>query len=356
MRHLRFAFLLLGLLFLSYCGSDDGVTEQIAIPDTFTVDIPSSLSSPTGTLSGRTSGDGDGVIEGDEIYESLRHFINIGEQSAEIVEYVLQVGAALEQANVTTFTFTGDEDGREKRIDIVRNSTRGGVTFDYEMTLVDTEEDDRALQMLWNTSPMTGIAILNPYQLERTTDTSPDVHVRVDYSTINDIYDEFMLVTISGIDPIDDGDIDNLALFAGRVGDEVDVIGNSNHPNLTIIDETFAGGRNYAFVGRANENSGIGVAKLALPPSTVNTSNVLDPYSVFSVLEDEIQSVGITDQALIDQILVNAQSPAYFNSSGFISAGPDNVPDGFSSSFIDLSSLTPFIPDDVRTLEVTFIP
>jgi hypothetical protein len=273
MKSFRILTLLAGLVFLNYCSSEDPAIREVDVPDNFTIDIPGSISSNSGSLSGRTDGDGDGIIEGNEIYESLRGFIYIGETSAEIMEFVLEIGAGMETAGVRSFTFTGDADGRDKRIDITDNVTRGGVSFDFEMTMVDVENEDQALQFLWNTDPVAGVGILNPYQIERTNDPEETAFVRIDYSENVSGYDAVMQVQISGLAVVENGDIDNMALFVGKNGDLIDVIGNSNHPNLVIVDESYTGGRNYAFVGRGDESSDLGVVELALPPSSTETNS-----------------------------------------------------------------------------------
>ncbi|MEP1094233.1 MAG: hypothetical protein ABJG78_03950 [Cyclobacteriaceae bacterium] len=357
MKAIKAIFLLSSLIFLSNCGSDDSVnTDSIIIPNSFTVDVPSSISSNTGALSGRTNGDGDGFIEGDEIYESLRGFIYVAEESAEIVEFVLDVAEELEKAEVTSFTFTGEEDGREKRISLAQNVTKGGATFQFEMTVFDTENEDQALQLVWSANPIEGIAIINPYHLERTGGANPETFIRISYSENLFGYQEGMQVQIAGLEAEENGDIDNMALFVGRNGEEVDVIGNSNHPNLVIVDEGFIGGRAYAFVGRANETTNIAVVDLALPPSSASsTTDLFEDYSVFSVLEEEIESAGIVDQTTIDAILVEAQSPAYFDATGFVTSGEANKPLDFSAIFVDLTGLTPFVPSEVQNLKISFV-
>jgi len=355
MKTLKILFLLSTAVFLSNCGSDDEVAKTLDVPASFTVNIPDAISSNSAALSGRTDGDGNGFIEGNEIYESLRGFIYVGEEAAGIMEFVLDVAVELEAADLRTFEFTGDADGRPKRIDIVENVTRGGNSFEYEMRMVDVENEDLALQLLWNTNPVIGIGILNPYQIERKEETSADTFIRIDYGDRVLGYDAVMQVQISGLDVVENGDIDNMSLFVGRMGDLIDVIGNSNHPNLIILDDTFEGGRSYVFVGRGDETSNIGVVKLALPPSGPTTGNYFETHSVFSVLQSEIQSIGISDQSVIDDILQEAQSPAYFDADGFITSGEDNKPIDFSSVFVDLSSLEAFVPTDIRELKINFI-
>jgi signal peptidase I len=356
MKSIKLIALLLSFAFLVACSSDDEVPSQIDIPSNFSVDIPQSISDNAGGLNGRVSGDGDGMIEGNEIYESLRGFIKIGEGSAEIIELTLLVGVALEVQNVRSYTFESEDDGREKRIDITEGVTRGGTAYDYEMTMVDTENDEMALQLLWNTDPVQGVGILKPYNIDRTEHTDAiDAFVRIDYSEDDATYDATMTVSIAGLETPQNGDIDNLKMFVGKKGDIVDVMGNSNHPNIVIIDEDFTGGRNYAFVARGDESTDLGVAKLALPPSATTTDDVLVDYSVYAVLDAEIKKLGITDQDLIDEYLAEALSPAYFNNDGFITSGPDNKPVSFSDEFVDLTGMNPFVPNDVKNLTLDFI-
>ncbi|MEP1034987.1 hypothetical protein [Ekhidna sp.] len=356
MKNLKLIALLISFSFMIACSSDDEVTSSIDIPAQFSVDIPQPISANAGGLSGRTSGDGDGVIEGDEIYESLRHFIKIGEGSAEIVELTLLVAVALEVQNIRTFTFESEDDNREKRIDLVEGVTRGGVAYDYEMTMIDVADNEMALQLLWNTDPVEGVAILKPYNINRDEQTDePNAFVRIEYSEDDATYDATMTVSIAGIQPVDNGDIDNMKMFVGKKGDIVEVMGNSNHPNIEIVDPNFTGGRNYAFVGRGDESTDLGVIKLALPPSSTTTSDVLEDFSVFAVLEAEINAVANLDQSIIDAILAEALSPAYFNNDGFITSGTDNKPASFDAAFVDLSGMNPFVPNDIQNLEIDFI-
>lgn len=357
MKVLKYVAAIVILVIMSRCDSaNDVIRREVTVPTKFTVEIPSSISSRTGALTGRTAGDGDGIIEGDEIYESLRYFINIGEKSAEIVEFTLVLAAALEVQNVDVYSFDSDEDGRSKTLELFRNVTRGGIAYEYEMTLTDEDAGELALQLLWNNSPVEGVAILRPFYIDRVENVDEEnAFLRIDYSENDPTYESSMLVSISGLQTLENGDIDNFKMFAGRNGDVVEVMGNSNHPNLTIIDEGFSGGRNYAFVGRGDESTDLGVVKLALPPSAVSTGDVLEQYSVFSVLEEEIRSAGITDQDVIDAILIEAKSPAYFNSAGFITSGVENKPASFSDTFVDLGGMNPFVPSEVKNLTIDFI-
>lgn len=335
---------------------DDAFVSDVDVPDTFSIDIPDALSSDIGTLSGRSSGDGDGIIEGNEIYESLRYYIHFGEQAAEIIETSLSIAAVLENSTLLrSINFTG-EDGREKRMQLKDNVTKGGVNYAHEFTIIDEVTAQQALQLLWNNNPVEGISILRPFYLDQTAHADiPGVFMRIDYSENSLLYDASMTVSMVGMDPVENGDIDNIKMFVGKKGDVVEVIGNSNHPNLTILDENFTGGRNYAFVGRGNQVSNLGVIKLALPPSGTDRANILSDYSVFNVLESEILSVVDLSDATIDEILAEAQSPAFFNENGFITSGVNNQPVNFDNTFVDLTGMEPFIPNDIKNLSVAFI-
>lgn len=344
------------ILFATACGDDEEPSVTVDVPETFTVDIPNTLSSQSGgSLNGRTTGECDNFVEGNEIYASLRYFIWLGEESAEIAERSLIIATFLNNQNVTSLTFESEDDGRLKRLELTRDVTRAGVSYENELMMFDEESNGRALQLLWNTNPVSGVAILNPYNIDRIENTNPDAFLRIDYTEDDPSYEASMLVSISGLDPEED-EVSNIKMFVGRNGDVVEVRGNSDHPNLTIIDPDFTGGRNYAFVGRGDESADLGVVNLALPPSNVSTSDVFSNYSVKAVLQAEIASTGINlGTELENCILQDAESPAYFNASGFIDAGVDNKPVAFDSEFVDLSGLNPFVPVDIRDMEVDFI-
>jgi len=345
-------FLFLGLI---SCSEDELAGRTVDIPSKFSVDIPSAISSATGGLNDRISGDGDGVIEGEEIYAALPHFIRLGEASAEIVEATLIVGAVLETLGFESFETDETEDGRAKRFEINEDVVRGGVSYQYELTMTDVEDGELGLQLLWNADPaVEGVGILRPYYIDRIENEDIDAFVRINYSEDDPIYDATMTVSIAGVETVDQGDIDNLKMFVGRKGEMVDVIGNSNHPNVKLIDEGFEGGRNYAFVGRGDEANNLGVVKLALPPSYVDTEEVLETYSVFNVLQTEINAVSNLDQSIIDAVLAEAGSPAYFDADGFISSG-QTVPEGFAAEFVDLEGANPFVPVQVRDLKIAFL-
>lgn len=327
-------------------------SQELQLPTSFSIDIPSSISNNDFELGGRVSE--EGVIKGEDIYRAVPGFIKIGETSAEIIDLALVLGSVLQSSNVRAFTIEDSEDGRAKHFEINEDVVRNGVNYQFEMTAIDVADDELALQLLWNNSPVEGIGVLRPYYLNRSETENPNAFVRINYSEDDPIYDATMTVSVVGLEMENINDPDNIKMFVGRVGDTVDVIGNSNHPNAVIIDDTFSGGRNYAFVGRGNESENIGVIELSLPPSSVQIADVLELYSVYNVLEEEIAAVANLDQSTIDNVLSEAGAPAYFNESGFIASG-DTFIDGFSSDFISFEGIQPFVPVEVRDLEVSFL-
>ena len=95
-----------------------------------------------------------------------------------------------------------------------------------------------------------------------------------------------------------------------------------------------------------------------MPPSSVSTAEgILEEYSIFNVLEDEMMAVGITNPDLIEFILQNAHAPAYFvGEEGFAGSG-DDIPEhpGFTSEFINLAGLSPFVPNEIKNLKIDFL-
>ena len=55
----------------------------------------------------------------------------------------------------------------------------------------------------------------------------------------------------------------------------------------------------------------------------------------------------------LDAQIINLDAPAYLNEDGFISAGA-SLPTGFTEDFVDMSDLSPYIPIDIKNLEIKF--
>ncbi len=358
-RGVRFLPLVLISLLLAGCNEEAALTDpedlvlNEILPGEITLDIPDALSFNTTLAGGRVRQ--EGIIEGDDIYNNLRAFIWVGESSKEILNDLFELMVIANIDSAVAFSIISDEDGRQKDFELKQRTSLDSRNFRFQMNVND-EDGSRAAQLFWNTNPIEIVAFLKPYDINRTEEESlADLFYKIDYTQDDSDYEESMLVSISNI-PESTG-LNNLQMFVGKNGDIIEVFGNSNHPNITLINPSFTGGRNYAFVARGDAVLDLGVAAVALPPSAVDTNEgLIDDFSVFSVFEDELMTVGITDQEVIDLVLANASAPAYFvGEDGFISSGttiPDNP--AFSNSFIDLSGLTPFVPRDIRDLDLIF--
>lgn len=352
----KLTILILSVLFIYACTEEsDQIDDQQTgdLPEKFTVDIPRTLSNPAGLSAGRV-----GNVEqlsASDIYGGLRGFIYVGEQAAMALEEIIKVAAIAKISGLNEFTIESEDDGVSKTFYFNNNVTYGSESYANELIVTD-EGGEYALQVVWNANPVSGVAILNPYYLNHEEGTDLiDTYYQLEYSESTDGNTQEMTVSVAGI-PTDEG-LDNLKMTVIKTGDIVEVFGNSNHPNLTIVNEDNPVDRNYAFIGRADVSSDVAVAEVALPPSSVATNDVMDDYSLFNVIDADIKSVGITDQDAIDAYLANAVPPAYFDDvTGFLGAGED-VPSNaaFTAEFNDLSDLSPFVPSDVADLSIGFL-
>lgn len=352
--------LLIGFVF-TQCKKDEPEEQAPAksiVPARFKVDIPESISAFD--MKKSTSSD---TLAGNEIYQHLRSFIFIGESAADIV-HNLMVAIAVYQINKPmNLTFIGDKDQRPKNLVCIENSTFENVTYEFQLTIIDanssTEADGgKAIQVFWNTSPIKGVAILKPYNIDRTSNTNvPDAIYRIDYNEDGSLgYDAHMFVSIAGL-PQDTNRfaLNTLKMFAGKKGNIVDVYGNSNHPNAKFFtNET---GFNWAFVASGSQVDNVGIAEVGLPPSDLNSvsrTEILDTYSIYNVFYTQVhQAYPTADSAAIAPYLVNTQAPGYFNNYGFIQGGTaPNANYSTLESRIDL--LTPFSPSEVSNLTLNF--
>ncbi|HBF87095.1 MAG TPA: hypothetical protein DDX39_00525 [Bacteroidales bacterium] len=365
MKYFLLAFLSIAVL-LNSCkkdddNDDDNKTTNI-MPSKFKVDIPESISSTD--LQKSTS---DAPLQGNEIYENLRTFIHIGEFSADVVSEIMQAIATHGIDEAMTFSFVSDDDGRTKDVAVTENVSINDVTWEYALLMQD-EDGDTAMQILWNRDPVVGIATLNPYDMNRNENEAlQNVMYQVEYSEAGDMgYENHMIVQISGWPIVENYSINNLKMFAGKNGTTIDVFGNSNHPIARLVDSTYTEGLNWAFVAQGFTDSDIATAKVALATCNLqDTTNMFEDYSIYSVLNNELHSVydpyitewgNDTIQAIFNYYLQNTHAPAYFDETGFVSCGVSNMPStpsGFSN--LSLSGLKPYIPYDIDNLLVKFL-
>ena len=358
------------VLIIASCDSNPDVTpREDLLPQQFRVDIPSSLSNSE-LANGRVIPNGrvkDDTVRGNDIYELLGVFIEIGDEAGELVEEIINGVRRNNIDRVITLTYISDDDNREKNLVVVDNSDFEGRTWDYQLTVTDADSEGeadggKAMQVFWNVGqPVEGIAILKPFNIDRVANEfGGDAIFRIDYAETGEFgYEAHMEVQISGLplpSPlIDQFAIDNLKMFAGKNGNTIDVRGNSNHPNAQFFngDQGF----NWAFVASGDEILDIGVAEVGLPPSGLNETDrsvLLEEYSINNVFIREVTASfpGLTEE-LIAPFLVETEAPGYFSDEGFLSGGtsPGVAWDGLAARLGDLS---PFNPSEVSSLTLDF--
>lgn len=338
------------------CGDDEdpqpGSAQVNIVPENFTVDIPSSISDPN---SGGKLGSRNSLFDMSFIYIGLPVFIHIGEASAEIVQEIMTVIRLYNLDKAQSFEFTSDDDGRVKTVRIEEQITIGVESYEYGMEIKDKIDNAIAMQVFWNNSPVEGFAIMNAYQMDRQNNDSSTLNTfyRVRYSENISNADAEMEVWISGIPPIpsDTGSIVNMRMLVSKTADIVTVIGNSHHPYFSFWGgQSGVVGRNYTFRARGDDENEIGIAEVALPPS--NTSSVSQIFNTYNILEVCKSEYGDG----VESLLFNYKAPGYFSESGgFLGDGDYNAdPALWTESFTNLSGLRPFIPRDIRDLQLGF--
>ncbi|HEY9046045.1 MAG TPA: hypothetical protein VIN08_09115 [Ohtaekwangia sp.] len=360
--------LALSIMFTACETNQDEKSQDSILPETFSVDIPASISnsSANGRLSGgRVEGD---TVKGNDIYINLGTFIAVGKASSILVEQFIAGIRRYKIDRVMSITYVGDDDQRVKNLVVSSDVSFEGADWDYALTITDAESEGqadggKALQIFWNkTSKVKGIAIIKPYNCDRITNANAkDAIFRIDYSEFGEHgYDAEMQVRIAGLplaSPLTDPySISSLQMFAGKKGDVVDVYGNSNHPNAVLLSGTT--GFDWAFVASGSDPDNIGVAEVGLPPSTLDSDDrtvLLKEYSIKNVLTKEITAVwpGI-DQNALAAYLSTTSAPGYFNNTqGFISGGtsPGAKWDVLAKR---LDALSPYNPKDVSELTISF--
>jgi hypothetical protein len=343
------------------------------LPERFKVEIPTSLSSTQaggGNTKSANSTNAD-TIKGNAIYQNLNTFIAVGEASADVVIHII---AAITIYNINepmTLTFEGEDDHRAKNLVVLQDADYSGRTWEYMLTITDAESESeadggKALQIFWNTSPIDGIAILKPYNCDRIKNSNAkDAIFKIEYSeTGTDKYERYMIVEIAGFPmpaaKLEPFAINSLKMFVGRNGNNVDVYGNSNHPNAKFFtDKT---GFDWAFVASGLDNQNIAVAEVGLPPCNLDENNrdvLLKDYSIKNVLTAEInqwfiETIGFRpDSSDLAGYLKNADAPGFFADHGFIQGGV--APSDDYNPLVDrIQSLSPFNPKTINDLEIEF--
>ncbi len=336
--------------------------EGSILPERFGVDIPDALSNPSNP-GGRVAID---TLKGNLIYSHLNTFINVGEEAANIVRDII-VGIRWYQINKPmSLSFESDEDGRTKNLVVKENPSFDEESWEFMLEITDADSEGeldggKGLQIFWNRSPIKGIAILKPYNIDRDShEEFEDAIFRIDYSEAGEHgYENHMVVSVAELPlehPLENPySMSTLKMFVGKTGDAIDVYGNSNHPNATFF--TGDSGFNWAFIASGSDSKDIGVAEVGLPPSNLDEPSkevLLDYYSIKDVFTREIYEVWPNiDQESVDAFLYNTGAPGYFADHGFVQGGvsPGEEYDALENR---LNNLSPYNPKEITNLSITF--
>ncbi len=332
------------------------------VPDRFRIEIPGAISSSQNLKSGQAD-----TLNGNDVYQHLRTFIAVGEFGAELAESVMLMIAVNNLNRPLELTFISDDDGRSKHLKIIENVEFENHVWQYRLTIKDIDgdadngSDNTAIQVFWNLNPLEGVAILNPYNIDRNTESIyKNTQFRVDYSETGNMgYETHMIVSFTGFplpSPLlNPYAVSKMKMFVGKNGDMISLYGNSEHPNAFFFSEET--GFNWAFAAAASESQNIAVAEVGLPPMTLDADDretLLDTYSLRNVFRNQILAIwpGI-DQELLDAYLYNTQAPGFFDNAGFVKAG--TAPSENYLPYLDkVSTLTPYNPSYIYNMNIQF--
>jgi hypothetical protein len=329
------------------------------MPERFAVDIPSSISSYSFYKDSNVD-----TLQGNDIYNHLRTFIYVGESAAGIVGDIILAIGLYNLNQPISFSFTSEDDGRLKQVEIIENAVFENYTWQYKMTITDEGQDaneNTAMQIFWDKNPIKGIALLNPYNIDRNTDPIfMETMYRIDYSEAGNFgYTHHMIVTIDDLpleNPITQPySMSTMKMFVGKNGDIVSVFGNSEHPNAKFF--TGETGFDWAFTAAGKNSTDIGVAEVGLPSNTLNSSSrnvLLVENSIKNVFTEQIYAVWPwIDSTSVNTYLYNTEAPGFFNHYGFVQGGTIPNPE-YGILLNTIAELTPYNPYEINQLEVEF--
>lgn len=330
------------------------------VPEDFKVGMSDAISRPDLDKKDLTQ-----EVDGNTLYNYLRTLVWIGEVSADMVNEAITSVRELKIEGPMEFSFTSTHDGRLKDVSVVAGAYFGNDQWEYGLYMYD-EDGSRALQLFWNTNPLKGVALMIPGNFNRNIQVHARSVLKIEYGeeglTIvgsDKSFEKYMIVSVVNLDATDTDYASKIKLFAGKVGDVVYIRGNTIHPTATLIDETRTGGLCWTFVAKNDVGKDIAVARVALPPVDLyDLTNLWTDYSLKNVLTAEVEKAYSDLSAeelnqVVTAVTANADDPAYFSgTTGFVSSGT-SVPsqEGFTSDFIDISGLVPFVPAVVNGME-----
>lgn len=356
--------MLFAMFIFTSCQKDNNFDKN-SLPSTFKVDIPDAISSSDAQKSAKVD-----QLGGDEIYQQLRLFIAVGEGAADIVQEIIWGIATYDLDKAMSFSFTSDDDGRVKNIEVVENVQYNGKNWLYQLTMTDAldeggDHNGIGMQIFWNNNPVDGIAILYPYNVNRsdTAEAWSKGMFQIEYSETGEYgYEKSMIVSVADLPllGVDEYEMSSLKMFVGKNGDVVDVYGNSAHPNATLFNG--GNGFDWAFVASGNEISDYAVAEVGLPAYNLDQSSreiLLKENSIHNVFSTLIsdwyleENGSEIDSLTLAAYLENAQAPGFFNKDGFIGSGTAPTSD-FDVLISNIDALSPYNPLSIANLSIVF--
>ena len=344
------------------CHKDQGTKNTM--PSRLSIDIPDNLSNATANRSVEQGLQMDAA----DTYENIREFVAVAESAADLVDAIASSLQEHKIDRVMEFSFTGD-DNRDKKLTVEENKYLDNKAWGLKLTIVDKELNDTAIQVYWNKGQMAGVAILQPYHMNRQ-ESDVNAIYKIDYSELESAYQARMIVELIISAQEGTWSMNKMKLFAGRNGDDFVLYGNSNHPNASETFFSYDQGASYAFIAKSNVAQDIAVAEIALAPAQMlSVDSLLKAYSIENVLKREVirqmhddghvDTTNFSAQdwdyyyALLEEEIINMGAPAYFDSKGFIAAG-DTILEGFTTEFKNMEGLNPFAPSLVKDLNIRF--
>lgn len=368
MKNLKSILLSISIVFaLIFSSCEENVdlkpADNTILPEKFSIDIPSSLSNDYASKKSASAVD---TLNGNIVYRHLGSFIHIGESAAEIVEDII-IGIRKYDINKPlNLSYESDDDGRVKNLVVVENSFYDGVNWEFQLSVTDAESEMNedgglAMQIFWNNDPRKGIALLKPINIDKSSDGHfAEAMFRIDYSEAGEHgYDAHMIVSISDLPlahPFEDPySMKALKMFVGKKGENIDIYGNSDHPNAVFFTPTT--GFNWAFVASGHEKLDIGVAEVGLPPSNLDSPSrevILKDYAIKEVFSGQIYNLWpFIDQESVDAYLYNTEAPGFFDEYGFIQGG--TAPgEEYNDLISRIKNLGPYNPAEINKLKLEF--
>ena len=126
--NLIFKMLAVGLLSVTLftaCENNETITpQQDLLPDSFSVDIPTTLSNQNSVTNGRINGRINvDTLKGNDIYLHLNTFIAVGEGTANLVEEFIHGIRKHKIDRIQSLTYISEDDNRKKNVVVTPDAT-----------------------------------------------------------------------------------------------------------------------------------------------------------------------------------------------------------------------------------------